>query len=171
VELSVRPATSWVDDRPLRTFRCSSHGRPYEDEVEVYIQEGALNTALSGRLDHRLLLIEAPEDGLVAVVAHHSKEYPHPDDQSISGTHLVVIAVELRFQGTVLTDDRGARLSDFVMDAMLADADARGRGSVVTALVAAANSRALALCERAGLVERLPSSQRGYELLVGWRNA
>jgi hypothetical protein len=80
----------------------------------------------------------------------------------------VVAAIALPFQGASLGSDE--RLSDFVMNALLSDAGDRGRGDLVTVLVARENARSLALCKRFGIDAELPSPDPAYVHLVGWRS-
>jgi hypothetical protein len=153
------------DDERLRGFRCST-GVWYEDLVERFVTERALARALNGRLDFRLLLFETDTEGLLAVGAHHWRAY-EVGATTVDGTYLVIAAIALPFQGAQL--ETGDRLSDFVMNALLSDASDRGRGDIVTALVAGENARSLALCRRFGIDAELPSPDSAYRHLAGWR--
>src|SRR6266508_4021415 len=141
------------DEELLRQFRCST-GVWYEDLVERFVTERALARALDGQLDFRLLLFETNAEGLLAVGAHHWRAY-EVGGTTVDGTYLVVAAIALPFQGARLSS--GERLSDFVMNALLSDAGTRGRGDLVTALVARENARSLAVCRRFGIEAELAS--------------
>jgi hypothetical protein len=155
------------DEQLLRHFRCST-GVWYEDSVERFVTERALARALDARLDFRLLLLETDAEGLLAVGAHHWRAYD-VGGATVDGTYLVVAAIALAFQGARLGSDE--RLSDFVMNALLSDARGRGRGDLVTVLVARENARSIALCQRFGIDAELPSPNPAYVHLVGWRGA
>lgn len=154
------------DEELLRDFRCST-GVWYEDLVERFVTERALARALDGRFDFRLLLFETNADGLLAVGAHHWRAC-EVGGTTVDGTYLVVAAIVLSFQGGRLEGEE--RLSDFVMNALLSDARDRGRGDLVTVLVARENARSLALCQRFGIDAELPSPNPAYVQLVGWRS-
>jgi hypothetical protein len=133
----------------LAAFTCS-RGEWYEDEVEEFIRDHALDYASwRAPLDHQLLLFLSGDE-LVAVGAHEQALLKG----GLTGTHLAVAAIALPHQGAKL--DFGGRLSDFVLDALLGDASAaaaRGaltRDPVAHALVAADNDRSLALLRRRG---------------------
>jgi hypothetical protein len=153
------------DEELLREFRCST-GVWYEDLVERYVTERALARALDGHLDFRLLLFETDAEDLLAVGAHHWRAY-EVGGATVDGSYLVVAAIALPFQGARL--ETGERLSDFVMNALLSDASDRGRGDLVTALVARENARSLALCRRFGIDAELPSPDPAHMHLAGWR--
>jgi hypothetical protein len=155
------------DQKLLQRFRCST-GIWYEELVDEFVRERALARALEGQLDFRLLLVETDAVGLVAVGAHHWRAYELAGT-TFDGTYLVVAAIALPFQGARLTS--GERLSDFVMKALLNDARDRGRGDLITVLVARENARSLALCRRFGIDAELPSPDPAYLHLVGWRSA
>src|SRR5262249_47568807 len=141
------------DNELLKAFRCST-GPWYEDKVEEFIVARSLARALEGRLGFKLLLFENEAEGLVAVGAHHWRAY-EVEDIPTDGTYMVVAAIAVPFQGKSI--QAGQRLSSYLMNALLSDADGQGRGDIVTALVARDNTRSLALCRRFGIQDEIPS--------------
>jgi hypothetical protein len=149
--LLVRVADSGDADI-LAGFSCS-RGEWYEDEVDNFIREHALDYAGSrALLDHQLLLF-VRGDELVAVGAHEQALL----SGGLTGTHLAIVAIALPHQGTRLED--GGRLSDFVLAALLSDArnaDARNeppRDPYVHAVVAYENDRSLTVLRRRGFAD------------------
>src|SRR5205085_9648696 len=82
------------DQELLQRFRCGSSGVWYEELVEEFVRERALARALDGRLDFRLLLFEADDEGLIAVGAHHWRAY-ELGETTVDGTYFVVAAIAL----------------------------------------------------------------------------
>lgn len=152
------------DGNLLGAFSCS-RGLWFEDEVDAFIQEHALEyAAWRAPLDHQLLLIFLDEE-LVGVGAHEQA----PMSDGSLGTHLAVGALGLAHRGTALAD--GRRLSDFLLDALIIDASTaaeRGqppRTSRAHALVALENDSSLAFLRRRGFVdERVDSDERYVRL-------
>jgi hypothetical protein len=147
--LIVREATD-EDEPALARFTCGT-GPPYEQEVEDFVREHALRTA---RSEMFRLLVAVEGERLVATAAHHHPELlPTEDGAHRFATRLHHLAINVEDQGRRLTDQR--RLSDALMQTLIADAIDTWTTGVLTAIVAADNDRSLAMCERNGLRSRI----------------
>jgi hypothetical protein len=169
------------DDERLNSFECST-GSPFEDEVQTFIRTRALSLALADGEGYELLLFH-DDDRLIGVAGHHPEILiagtpGNPEGRAYEAVRLSVLALGLADQGRVLHD--GRRLSDLVMETLIAEAIG-GRSSVlVSGVVARANHRSIALCERhklrsqtqydslhlrvSGLFTRSPSASRAATL-------
>jgi hypothetical protein len=146
-DIVVRPARE--DDGPaLEAFRCAS-GPDYEQDVEDFIHREALQLALSQSPDedYRLLLV-LDRGRLAGCIAHHLEALLLAES-TLEVTRLGLCALALTDQGRRL--DGGRRLSDLVMETLIADAVKTRGTAVLTAIVARDNLRSIRLCERSGL--------------------
>lgn len=122
--------------------------------------------------DHRLLLVETPGDGLLAVGAHEA-DVGVRKGQPVDLTYLEVAAVRVDCQGAVLADiepfedGRPVTVGRFLMEAMLSDLFERDRGRYVHAIVARENERSLRLCAGVGLTEQREHTDGRYVQLLG----
>jgi hypothetical protein len=150
------------DDRAqLVSFECST-GTAFEDEVQAFIQEQALDHALNPTQHYTLLVFMAARR-LVAVAGFHPELLiigppASPEPEARIAIRLSVVAIHLADQGSVLGD--GRRLSDLVMQTLIATAIAQEPVAILTGIVARDNARSLALCERNGLVSRTQYDHR-----------
>lgn len=155
--IEVRPATAG-DGGILAEFQCST-GPWYEQEVESFVRERALEQALALSEGYRLLLVLEGKR-LIGCIAHHRELLVRADGaqaDTVAATRLHLLAIAVGDQGRRLDD--GTRLSDKVMATLIADAlETRGY-EVLTGIVALDNLRSMALCERHGL-----RSQVRYDL-------
>lgn len=144
--LVVRTATR--DDRDaFEKFSCST-GAWYEDEVEEFIRERALRQALATPDNYRLL-VAFEEERMVACGAHHPELLMRGDGVFMITTRLHHLAIATPDQGRVLDD--GSRLSDSLLETLMADAIETRTTGILTGIVAQDNLRSIALCERVGL--------------------
>lgn len=150
------------DAEPLVQFRCSS-GPWFEFEVEEYVHRHALRRALSTPDTYRFLLA-IEQDRLVACAAHHPEALLREDGTLLLTTRLQLLALAAEDQGRRLAD--GTRLSDTMMEALIADAIETRREDVLTAIVAQDNLRSMALCRRRGLRSEVRYGSR-YVRLTG----
>ena len=147
-DLFVREATEG-DTAALASFTCST-GLWYEREVEEFVRGHALRAAAS---DDFRLLVAVEGERLVATAAHHHPELlPTADAVHRFATRLHHLAIDVSDRGRRLPDHR--RLSDALMQTLIADAIDAWTTGVLTAIVAADNDRSLAMCERNGLRSR-----------------
>lgn len=157
-------------DRALLTqFTCADGTRPWEVEVEQFIQRSLFDWAFDAHAkknDPRLLLLFDRQDGeLIAVAAHERTELRHRK-KIFAATRLEVVAVARAWQGQRLHG--GARVSDVMMSAVMSDVSSRvpPRHARVFALIHEKNLRSAALCARHGLVEELSRVDPEYRRLV-----
>lgn len=169
----VRPARRTKADRArLAAFLCADPAVPWQVEVEAYVQAALFDWAfdpLAKRNDPRLLLIfERKTGGLVGVAAHERTVLGASSGAPFAATQLEVVAVALAWQGRRFMT--GARASDVVMSAVMADVTTRvpPRDARVFAVVHEDNLRSVALLRRHGLVEEMsrPASFPHYRRLV-----
>lgn len=159
-DLVVREATE-EDAEALANFTCST-GLWYEQEVEAFVRRHGLRAA---GYDRFRLLVAVEGDRLVATLAHHHPEFlPTADAAHRIATRLHHLAIDIRDQGRRLPDDR--RLSDALMQTLVADAIETWTTGVLTAIVAADNDRSLVMCERNGLRSRTRHGV-GYARVTG----
>jgi hypothetical protein len=169
-DLSVRPVEE-RDGPSLAAFACST-GAHYEDEVEQFIRTSALTCGLVGRprSGYRLLVVlererliavggYRPEMLLVEVEREEETKYIFRGDPA---TRLHVLALSLEQQGRRLPD--GRRMSDLVMQTLMADALGKREEMVLTAVVARDNLRSLALCTRHRLTSQIEYDRRHVRL-------
>ncbi len=148
-----REATGYDADA-LARFSCSL-GAPFEDEVETYVRRRALAAAEHARKtggSYRLLVFEA-DRRLVGVTAHQAVELRLPEAKPLAVVKLVVLAVELNWQGTRLAT--GASIADAVLAATVAHGRATHERTMFCGIVARGNFRSLRVCERNGLTTQL----------------
>jgi ribosomal protein S18 acetylase RimI-like enzyme len=147
-DLFVREATE-EDTAALTSFTCST-GLWFEREVEDFVRWHALRAADS---DNFRLLVAVEGERVVATLAHHHPELlPTADAAHRIGTRLHHLAIAITDQGRRLPDRR--RLSDALMQTLIADAIDTWTTGVLTAIVAVDNDRSLAMCDRNGLRSR-----------------
>lgn len=94
------------------------------------------------------MLLVLDRGRLAGCIAHHLEALLLAD-RTLEVTRLSVCALSLADQGRRLDDRR--RLSDVVMETLIADAVATRGTAVLTAIVARDNLRSIRLCERNGL--------------------
>ena len=148
-DLVLREATE-EDAIALASFHCST-GAWYEQEVEEFVRGHALRAAARERFR---LLVAVEGERLVATAAHYHPELiPTEDGAHRFATRLHHLAINVDDQGRRLSDN--SRLSDALMQALIADAIETWTTGVLTAIVAADHDRSLAMCERNGLRSRI----------------
>lgn len=159
MDLTIREATD-DDAAALADFTCST-GAWYEDEVEAYIRSTAIAHA---REKHGYRLLTA-YDGLrlSAVMAHADEALAFPEGDTWIAARLQVLAISCDDQGRSL-GARG-RLSDVLVATLISDAMESHKTDLVTAIVAAENTRSLSVCERNGLRSQIQYSP-GYVRLT-----
>lgn len=157
-------------DRALLThFTCADRTRPWEVEVEQFIQRSLFDWAFDAHAkknDPRLLLLFDRQGGeLVAVAAHERTELRHRK-KVFAATKLEVVAVARAWQGHRLNGR--ARVSDVLMSAVMSDVSRRvpPRHARVFAIIHERNLRSVALCVRHGLVEELSRVDPEYRRFV-----
>ena len=155
----VRPAIE-SDGDALAGFRCST-GPWYEQDVQRFVRERALEQALALSEDYRLLLV-LEGDRLACCAAHHGELLFRDDGNPILATRLHLLAISVEDQGRRL--DNGQRLSDTVMATLIADAIETREVTVVTAIVALDNLRSMVLCEGHGLRSQVQYDARHARL-------
>jgi hypothetical protein len=147
----------------MARFQCST-GPWYEQEVESFIRQRALEQAITLAEDYRLL-VAFDRDRLLGCMAHH-QEMLLTSDGSRSGpifaTRLHVLAIATHYQRSRLGD--GTRLSDKLMSTLIADALETRRNPVLTGIVALENLRSVTLCERHGLRSQVQYDTRHARL-------
>ncbi|HEY6761741.1 MAG TPA: hypothetical protein VI318_19735 [Baekduia sp.] len=161
------------DDRSLlRAFACST-GPWYEDEVERFIRDRliARHAARRRHTDHRIIGLEDPERGLLAVTAHES-ELTRAGDRALTSTLWIVAAVTTEVRGALLPDvdlgdGRPVTLGRYLAEVTFSDVFDTGRDPVVRAIVARENTRSLALCQRVGLTIEQADADRRYVQRLG----
>jgi len=165
----IRPARA--SDRPrLSRFRCASHARPWEAEVEEFVRAHVLDWALDPLAqdnDPRLLLLfDRRLKKLVGAAAHERTTLGAPNIPAFAATKLQVVAVAASWQGR--TFPGGQRASDVLMSAALTDVAQRvpPRDARVFAVVHNQNARSVALCHRFGLIHDMASEDPAYRALV-----
>lgn len=154
----------------LESFRCST-GPWYEADAERAISERlfARHSWRQPHTDHRVLLLELDDIGLVAVGAHEEDLLKAPDGSLVTGTYLEIGAVALDYQGAVLPevepldpDGTAPTLGRYLMEAVLSDVVERNRGPYLRAIVARENERSLRLCTRIGLVDEADDADERF---------
>lgn len=163
-DLIFRPAEE-RDRDPLSEFRCS-RGTIHETEVQQFIRGAALDHALIEGTSYRLLVV-LEDERLIGVAAHHPElllvaTSREGEFTGTTATRLQVMALSLDRQGHHLRD--GRRLSDLVMQMLIHEAIASRDSAVLSAIVAQANVRSIALCERNGLTSQIQYDARHIRL-------
>jgi hypothetical protein len=147
----------------MARFQCST-GPWYEQEVETFIRQRALEQAIALADDYRLLIV-LDSDRLLGCMAHHQEMLLTSDGNRsgpILATRLHVCAIATNDQGSRLDD--GTRLSDTLMATLIADALKTRRNAVLTGIVALENLRSMSLCERHGLRSQVQYDARHARL-------
>jgi hypothetical protein len=157
----VRPATA-ADAGLLAGFQCST-GPWYEQDVESFVRERALEQALALSDAYRLLLVLEGKRP-IGCMAHHHEMLLTGDGRSspIFATRLHLLAIATDDQGRKLDD--GTRLSDKLMTTLIADALETRGNAVLTGIVALENLRSMALCERHGMRSQVQYDTRHARL-------
>lgn len=164
-DLSTRSAAK--DDGPiLADFHCSS-GEWFENEVEEYLNQKAINQVIRDGGMHYRLLLTLKEEQLVACAGHHLE--PLLIDHGESGkivefVRLHVLAISSDFQGRKLED--GTALADGVLRLAVADAVETHGEKPLTGIVANENYRSKAVLERNGRWSQVRYGSR-YVRFVG----
>jgi hypothetical protein len=158
--LVVREAVE-ADAAELGEFRCAT-GPWYEEEVEAFVRAKALQTAERAGDTYRLLVVR--EDGrLIACGAHYREGLLLEHRETLLlAVRLQLLAIAVTDQGRRLED--GSRLSDAILQTVIADALQFWEGNVFTAIVAEENLRSIALCERNGLHSQTRHDRRHIRL-------
>jgi len=143
----VARAATEKDGDSLGAFTCAT-GPWFEREVESYARKHALRRVMATPSTYRLLVLHEDER-LVACAAHHPEVLLREDATGILATRLQLLAIATTDQGRRLED--GTRLSDTVMQTLIADAIETRGTPVLTGIVAQENVRSMACCERNGL--------------------
>lgn len=159
---AARPA----DRDALSSFRCADPARPWEGEVEDFVQKQLLDewAFAPGAVDDdpRLLLGFAATGDLFGVAAHEKVILQRGDGGGIAATKLEVLAIASAWQGRRFRS--GERASDVLLAAVMSDVARRvpPRDARVFAIVHEDNRRSLALLRRHGLVEEMTRPHPRY---------
>ena len=145
----VRPAGEG-DREAIGSFACST-GPWYEDEVQRYVRARALDDAR--RVSGYELLVAEEDERLVACMAYMPWALNFEEHDMIFSMRLQVLAIATADQGRVLV--RGRRLSDALMQTLIARAAPLSFDGALTAIVARDNLRSIKLCERNGLTSQI----------------
>lgn len=163
-----------TDAELLREFRCST-GPWFENEVEEFIQRRLLPRHEHRRehVDHRAVLLELPDLGIVAVCAHE-EDFVRYDGEDRTGSYLEVTAVALDVQGARLPDvepfedsDAPPSVGRYLGEVLLADIAGRNRDPYLRGVVARDNERSLRLCTRLGLVDERDDDDERFVQRLG----
>jgi L-amino acid N-acyltransferase YncA len=159
-DIVVRPAGQG-DREALEAFACS-RGLWYEDEVERYIRGRAF--AEFERVDGYELLVAEEDSRLIGVMAYVPELARAEEADWILIVRLQVLAIALEDQRRVL--ESGRRLSDALLQTLIAQAVEYSVGGALTAIVARDNVRSINLCERNGIDSQFAHGSR-YVLMSG----
>jgi hypothetical protein len=170
-----KPAARYLgepDRGLLAAFRCST-GPWYEDDVERFVNSRLVDRHKERRehTDHRVIGLELPDRGLIAVGAHE-EDLIRDGEVEVTSTLLEVGAVAVEFQGATLADvepldpdRRPVSVGRWLMEVILGDVAETRRDPIIRGIVARENARSLALCRRVGLVhERDDADSRFIQL-------
>lgn len=161
--LTVRSAEEG-DGAAFDAFACSD-GSAHAHEVERFIRQRALRFALTAVGGYRLLVFHE-EQRLVAVAGFHPElllvAAGRAGFRGTDAVRLHVVAIASQSQGRRLAD--GRPLSRLVADTLIAHALGDEETMVLTAIVARANLRGIALCERHGLTSQIEHDARHVRL-------
>jgi hypothetical protein len=158
----------------LAAFRCST-GPWYEDDVESFITRRLIGRHVRRQphVDHRVIGLELPDHGLVAVTAHE-QDFTTDGPHDLTSSLWIVAAVVRHLQGAILPeidplDDSGrpVSLGRYLAETALSDIAAADRAPVVRAIVARENTRSLALCDRLGLGQSQPDADARFVQRLG----
>jgi hypothetical protein len=171
------PAARYLgsDDRDiLARFRCST-GEWYEDEVERFVSRHLFDHHQwrKDHTDHRVILLELPDTGLVALGSHEA-DLTRDDDRDLTSSYIEVGAVSLDYQGAVLTDeealdngDKPPTLGRYLFETLLSDIAGTTRDPVLRVVVAKENTRSRRLCDKVGLQREQPDDDERFVQLWG----
>lgn len=161
-----------ADRGALRGFSCSS-GEWFADEVEAHVRHRLLDRHLARTTltDHRLIGLELPDRGLVAVAAHE-EDLTRAGGRDLTSTLWVVAAVAADLRGATLSgvdfgERRSVTLGRYLAEVVLSDVAETTRAPYVRAVVARENARSLALCRRVGLTREMSYPDARYVALLG----
>ncbi len=141
----LRPAAEG-DRAALESFACS-RGAWYEQDVERYVRGRALDDAF--RVPGYALFVAEQGERLLGCMAYMPEMLEVEEQHLIAAARLHVLAIASTDQGRVL--DSGRRLSDALLQTLIAKATPTSIEGVLTAVVARENVRSIRLCERNGL--------------------
>jgi hypothetical protein len=142
----------------------------WQIEVERFIRHQLLDWTFDPHAtenDPRLLLaLTKSPQRLFGVAAHERVVLRDRDGTSFHASKLEVIALATKSHGTCFPG--GARASDVLMSAVMADVSARvpPRDARVFAIIHEDNHRSLALCRRHGLTEEMSRPHPQYRRIV-----
>jgi hypothetical protein len=139
-----------ADVADLRAFTCADPGVWFEEQVDDFVQRRFLSGPPRSELRSYEPFTIRSAGSLVAVAAIRAwAEAP-----AAGGTHLVVGAIAHRFRGSRI--EGGEPLAAFLMRALIKAARDADHGPFVMGVVAKANTRSIAMCEKSGLRLHLP---------------
>jgi RimJ/RimL family protein N-acetyltransferase len=143
------------DLESLREFRCfTPPGQWYEREAIKALRQAVRHYAADDLLDRDRILLFERDDILHAVTVFG------PELEKTA--HLGFVGISEEFHGARIDSEDGDRLSDAVLDTTLENAAQLGF-EVVTAQVAHAHGRSVAMLDRAGF-ERQSRYDQDYDL-------
>jgi L-amino acid N-acyltransferase YncA len=151
-EVVVRPPGEG-DREAIGSFACST-GPWYEDEVQEYVRARALEDAR--RVDGYVFLVAEEDERLIGCMAYMPEALEYEERHMILVMRLHVLAIATGDQGRVL--ENGRRLSDALMQTLIAEAARVSVDGTLTAIAARDNLRSVRLCERNGFDSQIADS-------------